>query len=69
MDTKPQEREAETSAMEKHNSLLCLPIKQVTLRGKWGTKRLWFDLHNAVGISSLLPLAILAATSTGSKIK
>jgi len=40
------------------------PIKRVSIRGKWGTKRLWFDLHNAVGILSLLPLAILAATGT-----
>lgn len=40
------------------------PIKQVSIRGKWGTKRLWSDLHNAVGIFSLLPLAILAATGT-----
>ena len=40
------------------------PIKQVRIRGKWGTRRLWFDLHNAIGIFSLLPLAILAATGT-----
>jgi uncharacterized iron-regulated membrane protein len=40
------------------------PIKQVRIQGKWGTRRLWFDLHNAVGIFSLLPLAILAATGT-----
>lgn len=38
------------------------PIKQVSIRGKWGTKRFWFDLHNAVGIFSLLPLAMLTAT-------
>jgi uncharacterized iron-regulated membrane protein len=40
------------------------PIKRVSIRGKWGTRRPWFDLHNAVGIFSLLPLAILAATGT-----
>jgi uncharacterized iron-regulated membrane protein len=40
------------------------PIRQVRIRGKWGTRRLWFDLHSAVGIFSLLPLAILAATGT-----
>lgn len=40
------------------------PIKQVRIRGKWGTRRLWFDLHSVVGIFSLLPLAILAATGT-----
>jgi uncharacterized iron-regulated membrane protein len=40
------------------------PIKQVRIRGKWGTRRIWFDLHNVTGIFSLLPLAILAATGT-----
>lgn len=40
------------------------PIKQVRIRGEWGTKRLWFDLHNAIGIFSLLPLIMLAATGT-----
>ena len=40
------------------------PLKQVSIRGKWGTKRFWFGLHNAVGIFSLLPLAMLAATGT-----
>jgi uncharacterized iron-regulated membrane protein len=40
------------------------PIKQVHIRGKWGTRRLWFDLHNAIGIFSLLPLIVLAATGT-----
>lgn len=45
---------------------LCLwwPIKQVRVRGKWGGRRLWFDLHNAVGILFLLPLAMLAVTGT-----
>jgi uncharacterized iron-regulated membrane protein len=40
------------------------PMKRVRVRGKWGTRRLWFDLHNAIGIFSLLPLAVLAATGT-----
>ncbi len=40
------------------------PIKRVRIRGKWGGRRLWFDLHNAIGILALLPLAILAATGT-----
>ncbi len=38
------------------------PIKQVRIRGKWGSRRMWFDLHNAVGVFSLLPLALLATT-------
>ena len=40
------------------------PIKRVCLRGKLGCRRFWFDLHNAVGIFMLLPLAALAATGT-----
>ena len=40
------------------------PIKRVGIRGKWGSRRLWFELHNAIGIFSLLPLALLAATGT-----
>ncbi|HET6180685.1 MAG TPA: PepSY-associated TM helix domain-containing protein [Candidatus Sulfotelmatobacter sp.] len=40
------------------------PIKRVRIRGKWGSRRLWFDLHNAVGIFMLLPLTVLAATGT-----
>jgi uncharacterized iron-regulated membrane protein len=40
------------------------PIKQVRIRGEWGSRRLWFGLHNAIGILSLLPLALLAATGT-----
>jgi uncharacterized iron-regulated membrane protein len=41
------------------------PIKRVHIRGKWGSRRLWFDLHNAIGVLlSLLPLALLAATGT-----
>jgi uncharacterized iron-regulated membrane protein len=40
------------------------PMKQIRIRGKWGGRRLWFGLHNAIGIFSLLPLAMLAATGT-----
>lgn len=40
------------------------PIKQIRIRGKWSSRRLWFDLHNAIGIFSLLPLVMLAATGT-----
>lgn len=40
------------------------PVKQVRIRGKWGSRRLWFDIHNSIGILSLLPLAMLAATGT-----
>jgi uncharacterized iron-regulated membrane protein len=39
------------------------PIKQVRIR-KWGGPRFWFDVHNAIGIFSLLTLAMLAATGT-----
>ncbi len=40
------------------------PMKQVRIRGRWGHRRLWFDLHNAIGMVFLLPLALLAATGT-----
>jgi uncharacterized iron-regulated membrane protein len=40
------------------------PIKQVRIRGEWRSRRFWFGLHNAVGIFSVLPLAMLAATGT-----
>jgi uncharacterized iron-regulated membrane protein len=40
------------------------PIKRVRIRGRWGNRRWWFDLHNAIGIVSLLPLALLATTGT-----
>jgi uncharacterized iron-regulated membrane protein len=39
------------------------PIKQVRIR-RWSGARFWFDIHNAIGIFSLLPLAMLAATGT-----
>jgi uncharacterized iron-regulated membrane protein len=38
------------------------PIRQIRVRGKWGSRKLWFNLHNAIGILSVLPLAILATT-------
>ena len=38
------------------------PIKRIRIRGpRWSTG-FWFDAHNAVGILSLLPLLVLAAT-------
>ena len=40
------------------------PIKQVRIRGDWRSRRFWFGLHNAIGIFSWLPLAMLAVTGT-----
>lgn len=40
------------------------PVKRVRIRGPWIGRRFWFDLHNAAGIFSLLPLLALAATGT-----
>jgi len=40
------------------------PAKRVRIRGPWGGAGFWLDLHSAVGIFSLLPLLILAATGT-----
>jgi len=38
------------------------PVKRIRIRGpRWSTG-FWFDAHNAVGILSLLPLLVLAAT-------
>lgn len=38
------------------------PVKRLRIRGpRWSTG-FWFDMHNAVGIFSLLPLLVLAAT-------
>ena len=39
------------------------PIRRVTIRSARGTRRWWFDLHNAVGIWSFVFIAI--ATVTG----
>ena len=38
------------------------PNKQIRVRLMRGNRRRWSDLHNAVGIVSLLPLTLLAAT-------
>lgn len=40
------------------------PLKRVRIHGEWGSRRLWFDLHNTVGIFSLLLWVMLAATGT-----
>jgi uncharacterized iron-regulated membrane protein len=38
------------------------PNKQIRVRLMRGNRRRWSDLHNAIGIISLLPLTLLAAT-------
>jgi uncharacterized iron-regulated membrane protein len=40
------------------------PIKRVRIRGPWWSRSFWFDLHNVIGICSLLPLLVLAGTGT-----
>lgn len=40
------------------------PAKRVRIRGGWRRSGFWFDVHNSVGILSLLPLLVLAATGT-----
>jgi uncharacterized iron-regulated membrane protein len=40
------------------------PLHRVRIQGSWSSRGYWFDLHNAVGIFSLLPLLILAGTGT-----
>jgi uncharacterized iron-regulated membrane protein len=40
------------------------PIKRVGIRGSWMHGRFWSDLHNSVGIFSLLPWLVLAVTGT-----
>ncbi len=40
------------------------PKRQVRIRGDWRSRQFWFGLHNVIGISSLLPLVMLAATGT-----
>jgi sulfite reductase (NADPH) flavoprotein alpha-component len=40
------------------------PVKRVRIRGPWWSRGFWFDVHNSIGIFSLLPLLILAATGT-----
>ena len=38
------------------------PVKRVRIRGPWLSGRFWFDLHNSIGVFSLLPLLALALT-------
>ena len=40
------------------------PLKRVRIRGPWWSRGFWFDLHNVIGILSLLPLLVLAGTGT-----
>ena len=40
------------------------PGKRVRIRGCWRSRGFWFDLHNAIGILSFLPLVVLALTAT-----
>ncbi len=45
-------------------SYLWWPAKRVRIRGGWRRRGFWFDVHNSVGILSLLPLLVLTATGT-----
>jgi len=38
------------------------PIKRMSVRARDESRRFWFDLHNVIGIYSLLPLALLAVS-------
>ena len=38
------------------------PVKRVRVRRPWLNRRFWFDLHNSLGIFSLLPWLVLAVT-------
>ncbi|HEV2399108.1 MAG TPA: PepSY-associated TM helix domain-containing protein [Candidatus Sulfotelmatobacter sp.] len=38
------------------------PLKRITIHRESGPRRFWFDLHNVIGICSLVPLALLALT-------
>jgi uncharacterized iron-regulated membrane protein len=40
------------------------PLKRVRIRGRWWSRGFYFDLHNTIGILSLLPLLVLAGTGT-----
>lgn len=40
------------------------PMKRIGIRGGWRSGRFWFDLHNSVGIVSLVPLLVLGVTGT-----
>ena len=41
---------------------LWCPLKRLLIRGPLGSGHFWFDLHNSIGILSLLPLLVLAGT-------
>jgi sulfite reductase (NADPH) flavoprotein alpha-component len=38
------------------------PTKRITIQMSGGAKRFWFDLHSLIGICSLIPLMLLAAS-------
>lgn len=38
------------------------PRKHLRIHGAWGSTKFWYDMHQAIGIFSLLPLFVLAAT-------
>jgi uncharacterized iron-regulated membrane protein len=40
------------------------PLKRTGIRGRWHDRGFWFDLHNAIGVFSLLPLLVVAVTAT-----
>jgi uncharacterized iron-regulated membrane protein len=40
------------------------PIKRIRIQANWRSRRFWFDVHNSVGIFSLLPLFVLTLTGT-----
>ena len=40
------------------------PRKRMRIRGNWRRHGFWFDLHNSLGILSLVPLLILSVTGT-----
>jgi uncharacterized iron-regulated membrane protein len=40
------------------------PGKRTRIRGPWWSKGFWYDLHNAIGIFSLVPFLVLAGTGT-----
>jgi uncharacterized iron-regulated membrane protein len=40
------------------------PSKRASIHGSLWSKRFWFDVHNSLGILSLLPLFVLALTGT-----
>jgi uncharacterized iron-regulated membrane protein len=40
------------------------PAKRVRIRAGWRTAGFWFDLHNSVGVLTLVPLLVMALTGT-----